>query len=278
MKVLIFTTELYQLGGAERLAVELAENLNKRGICADILSMYTEDLPGVVEAKQALLQKGIPAVHFLGMRIHPSVASMFPAIFKLRRLIVSEGYDIVETSMLSPTVLASWGTLGTRALHVAGLHDVFRKNRHNTSKHKFWRISMRCNRRNRYYAISKYTKEHWIEYSNTSPEQIRTIYNGIPDDCFVAIPERERVREELGIPSGANIALFVGRMLKRKGIDTILDALGTILRETNLHLVYVGGTDQGPEGFFSGEAGLLERIHARIARENWTDPSRLQIT
>ena len=39
MKVLIFMTHFYQLGGAERLAVELAEELNKRGIHADILSI-----------------------------------------------------------------------------------------------------------------------------------------------------------------------------------------------------------------------------------------------
>lgn len=71
MKILIFMTQFYQLGGAERLAVELAQQLNNPGIHADILSLYTEDLPNVAEAKEALLRAGIPNVHFLGMRIHP---------------------------------------------------------------------------------------------------------------------------------------------------------------------------------------------------------------
>src|SRR5664280_305243 len=93
MKVLIFMTQFYQLGGAERLAVELAEQLNQRGIHADILSMYTEDLPYVADAKEALLHEGIPNVHFLGMRIHPPIASLVPAILKLRRLILEQGYD-----------------------------------------------------------------------------------------------------------------------------------------------------------------------------------------
>jgi len=226
MKVLIFLTQFYQLGGAERLAVELAEELNKRGIHADILSMYTETLPGVTDAKQALLHKGIPAVHFLGMRIHTSIASMVPAILKLRRLIREQEYDIVETSMVLPTVLATWAILGTRVRHVAGLHDVFMRERHSGRKYLFWRCSMRMNRCTHFYAISDYAKRHWIEFSNTLPEHTRTIYNGIPHDCFDAIPVRARLHEELSIPPESNVALFVGRMLKRKGIDTILDALG----------------------------------------------------
>ncbi len=115
MKVLIFMTQFYQLSGAERLAVELAEELNKRGIHADILSMYTENLPGVAEAKQDLLNRGIPNVHFLSMKIHPSIVSLLPAILRLRRLIREEGYDIIETSMVSPTVLAAWATRREKA-------------------------------------------------------------------------------------------------------------------------------------------------------------------
>lgn len=270
MKVLVFTTQFHQLSGAERLAVELAEELNKRGIHADILAQGLEDRPGVPEAKEDLLKRGIPVVHFLGMKIHASVTSMIPTILKLRRLIRKERYDIVETSLRTPSIIASWATRGTRARHVAGLHDVFRKDRHNSRKDKFWRFSVRHNR-DRFYAITDCAKSHWIEYSRTPPENSRTIYNAIPNDCFDAVPEREAVRSELQIPSEDKIALFVGRMLKRKGIDTNLDGLGPILHEANLHLVYVGGTDQGPEGFFAGEAGLLERMKEQIVCKGWTD-------
>jgi hypothetical protein len=40
MRVLIFMTQFYQLRGAERLDVELAEELNKRGIHTDVLRNY----------------------------------------------------------------------------------------------------------------------------------------------------------------------------------------------------------------------------------------------
>lgn len=271
MKVLIFTPQIHQLGGAERLAVELAEDLNKRGIHADIMTMYTEDLPGVAQAKQDVLQRDIPAVLFHGMKTNPPLTSLLPAIWRLRRLIREQKYDIVETSMMSPTVIASWATRATKVRHVAGLHDVFMKDRHNGMKYKFWRFTARCNRRIRYYAISEYSNTHWTQYSQTRSEHTRTIYNAIPNDCFDALEERESVRNELMIPHKQNIALFVGRMLKRKGIDTTLDALGSILQVENLHLVYVGGADQPPEGFFSGEAGLLERMKERVVREDWGD-------
>jgi glycosyltransferase involved in cell wall biosynthesis len=270
MKVLIFMSQFYQLGGAERLAVELAEELNTRGIHADILSMYRADLPGVAEAKRELLQRGIPNVHFLGMKIHPPIWSLAPAVMKLRCLIRENEYDIIETSLPSPTVIASLATRGTSIRHVAGLHGVFTRDRHGNSKALFWRLCVRYDRVIRYYAISEYVRRHWLDYSGTPPARTCTIYNAIPNDCFEALPQCEAIRKELRIPSGARIVLFVGRMLMRKGIDTILDSLGPILDAENLHLLYVGACDHPPEGFFSGETGLLERMRKEIAARGWS--------
>ena len=267
MKVLIFMTQFYQLSGAERLAVELAEKLNERGIHADILSMYTEDLPGVTEARKDLLRRGISSVHFLGMKIHPPLTSLVPAILKLRRLIKEQGYDIVETSMVSPTVIASWATMPGGARHVAGLHHVFQRDRENLKQHKFWRFSVRCNRRIRYYAISDYVNKAWVRYSNTQLQYTRTIYNAIPDDCFNAIQERRGVRRELEIPNDGRIALYVGRLAKYKGCDTLLEAMAPSLQQNNLYLLYVGMLDP----MVSGSEEMLYKMKKQIENEGWGD-------
>lgn len=269
MKVLIFMTQFYQLGGAERLSLELAEELNKRGIHTDILCQYTEDLPGVADAKQELLHRGIPKVHFLGMHVHPPITSMFPAITKLQHLIRENKYDIVETSMMAPTTLAAWATRGTTARHIAGLHQVFRQDRENSIQHRVWRLSVACNHRIRYYAISAYVARAWGHYSHTPAVKTRIIHNAIPESFFAAVPDRQGLRRELGIMEDTRIALYVGRLTKYKGIDTLLNALGPVLDSHNITLLYVGPIDPNQHGESQTIHHLLQQMKHQIELQGW---------
>ena len=44
------------------------------------------------------------------------------------------------------------------------------------------------------------------------------------------LPHRDELRSELGVPAGARALLYVGQMIRRKGIDVLLDALALQLR------------------------------------------------
>ncbi len=267
MKVLLFMTQFYQLGGAELLAVELAEELNRRGISCDVASMYTEKGPGVARATQELLRSGVRKVHFLGLRVHPSMASMLVAIMKLRRLIKHYEYDIVETSMLSPTLMAVWAIRGRRPRHVAGLHQVFDRSRENGLIHRFWRLSLRLNGRIRYYAISDYVATHWVNYSGTEPKHLRTIYNAISDRYFEVRPDRNGVREELQIPAKGRLAIYVGRLAVYKGISTLLYALGPVFEQYDLYLLYIGS----PDFNVAGTRETLQQMKEQVAKNRWGD-------
>lgn len=270
MKILVLTTQFHTLNGAERLGVELAEALNAQaGWLAELGSVYRGDLPGVSEAEANYRSRGITRFHYLSLEVQPGPWPLLKAVLALRRLLKEESFDVVETSQITPTMIACWACWGLRTAHVAGIHDVFSRARYNSTKHKLWRFSVRGNRCARFYAISEYVRTHWTAYANTPPEKTALVLNAIPADCFEAVPDRDGVRRELGLPIDARIALFVGRMLKRKGIDTILEGLGPMLDRENLHLVYIGEWGYSPEHFFSDEDRLQTSMLEMVATEPW---------
>jgi glycosyltransferase involved in cell wall biosynthesis len=267
MNVLIFMTQFYQLSGAERLAIELAEELNKRGIHAEILSMYTENLSGVSNAINQLLDHGIPIVRFLGLKVHPSILSLFPAFLRLRKLLIRGNFDIVETSMLTPSLIASLATIGTRVRHITGLHHVFRKSTDNSMRYKLWRFSINLNKHNRFYAVSDFVAKAWVKYSKTPPQHTRRIYNAIPDDCFQVSSDKAGVYRELCINTADRLSIYVGRLAAYKGIDTLLDALGPVLELNHITLLYTGLPDYS----VPGTKEMLELINQRISENQWNN-------
>jgi len=272
MKVLIFTSQIHLLGGAEKLAVELAEGLNAQpGVRADLLSMGSEDVPGTAETKQRLLNNGVQSVRFLGRRPGTSGHGMLGFVLKLRRILQGGDYDFVETSMPGPTILACWATRGLRTRLVCGIHDIYRRDHQNHWSDKFLRFSVQSNRSVQFYAISKQAMEHWLKYARVEPERIRAVYNSIAADHFSSTPNGSWIE---GIPdtgNGERKVLFVGRLCKRKGLDTLIDALGPILKEERIHLLIVGGSYTRPETFYPDDAHLLDRLTKQIADSTWSD-------
>src|SRR3954452_13353905 len=70
------------------------------------------------------------------------------------------------------------------------------------------------------------------------PEKVRVRGNGFPQPCPGTVPGH--VREELGIPQGASMILYVGRIAAGKGIDHLLAAVQQL---PDAHLVIAGPDD-----------------------------------
>jgi glycosyltransferase involved in cell wall biosynthesis len=260
MKVLIFTSQFFEIGGIERLAVELAIDLNKHGIQADILSMYSETLINVKERKKELLKMGIPNIYFLGLKVHPSPISVLKATFFLNQLIRKNDYDIVETSSLTPIIIAFWGSKGTRCRQIVGIHQVFLKDRDNLFQHKILKWSISHNQDIRYYAVSQYAASKWIEYSNTSDKHSRCVYNSIHDDCFTINKNKDYLRKTFGLPDGSRIIIYVGRIIEPKRPDLIIDSLSGICEENNLAILFIGRIDLT----VNGTEEMIMRMHHNI--------------
>jgi glycosyltransferase involved in cell wall biosynthesis len=82
------------------------------------------------------------------------------------------------------------------------------------------------------------------------PSRIRVIPCGVNLDLFRPLPCGE-ARLHTSIPADRFLLTFVGRLEKRKGVDTLLEAMGMLLAEQPhlpLHAIIVGGQPKSQEG------------------------------
>lgn len=264
MKVLIFTSQFYEIGGIEKLAVELAVDLNKRGIHADILSMYSEDLPNVSHEQQKLLNLGIPNIYFLGLKINPSVLSILKGAFALRKLVKQNGYDIVETSALSPIVIASLALRFTNVKLIAGIHQVFLTDRDCSLQHKVLKLTATLNNKLRYYAISQYALQSWVTYSKTPKEYTRVVYNSVIEEFYVENYKRKSLVEKFSLPNGSKVLVFIGRIIQPKRPDILLEAVADLCESSNLAILFIGRKDFSVDG----TREMIEKMDHIIDKNN----------
>ena len=264
MKVLIFTPQFHQLGGAERSVIELAVELNKRGIHADILSMYSADTQIMKAARDNLDAMGIPNILFLELEVNPSFWTVFVAILRLRRIVAKENYTVVEASMISPSIISILSFLGDRVKTIIGIRNIYKIRRERSIQQRVLKFIARLNKNVEFYSISNYARNAWLKYSQISEKKCAVIYNSIPNEFFDVEPERHKLRLELGIPKDAEVIVYVGRLAKYKGIDVAFNALKEDLHLNNRYLLFVGRQDL----LVSGTSQMLDQINNEINEKN----------
>lgn len=79
------------------------------------------------------------------------------------------------------------------------------------------------------------------------------------------------VRQRLGLPEDEFIILHVGRMVPRKGVDTIIQALGRLHRDFGIpaRLVIAGGNSREPDPQQTPHIGALMQLTADEQLQNW---------
>jgi glycosyltransferase involved in cell wall biosynthesis len=102
------------------------------------------------------------------------------------------------------------------------------------------------------------------------PSRIQVIPCGVDLELFRPIP-RQEARAYACIPDDRFLLTFVGRLEKRKGVDTMLEAMGMLLSERPnlpLHAVIVGGhpKDQDPAEISEPEAQEQRRFREIMGR------------
>jgi D-inositol-3-phosphate glycosyltransferase len=99
----------------------------------------------------------------------------------------------------------------------------------------------------RLVAATPLDKAQMVWYYGADPHKIAVIPAGVDTELFHP-RDRARVRRQLGLPGlDTPILLFVGRIERLKGIDTLLESVAVVSRfcaGRNLKVLIVGGGDQ----------------------------------
>jgi D-inositol-3-phosphate glycosyltransferase len=100
-----------------------------------------------------------------------------------------------------------------------------------------------------------------IRFYNADPKKIAMIPCGFDPQEFNPL-HKDLARKELGLPLSEKIILQLGRMVPRKGVETVIRSMGFLSRMFNVNakLVIVGGNSDHPNPKNTPEIGRLYKI------------------
>lgn len=113
----------------------------------------------------------------------------------------------------------------------------------------------------RIIAESPQDEEDLIRLYNTDPAKIATIPCGF-DPAELWPISKALARVSLGLPSDSRVVLHVGRIVPRKGIETVIRGFARLIRNHHItaRLLIVGGESDEPDPVATPEIGRLQQV------------------
>ncbi|MFW5740617.1 MAG: glycosyltransferase [Myxococcota bacterium] len=219
----------YQVGGAERCALQLAREQQQAGHDVSVVSLGSGPLA------EQFASTGLP----LGLiekkaRLDPTLPPRLALHFALHRA------DVVHTHNPPALIYAGSAARSVRARLVHSKHGVNRD-----KHHRVWLRSTVGRLAHALVAVSDETARVALEQGEARPERIRVIQNGVDVSQFRPRPEAGKAaRAELGIEPDVWVIGSVGRFVPDKNYGLLIRAAAPILRTGGTRLVLVG---DGPE-------------------------------
>jgi UDP-glucose:(heptosyl)LPS alpha-1,3-glucosyltransferase len=115
----------------------------------------------------------------------------------------------------------------------------------------------------RIIAISDAVKDELIRFHHVDVSRIRVVHSGVNLEMFAPgryESERLRRRQQFGIQPNGLALLFVANEFRRKGLQTILDALAQ-LKQPSVHLLIIGGDASESFERYAESIGLVDQVH-----------------
>lgn len=106
-------------------------------------------------------------------------------------------------------------------------------------------------------------KSEFIQYYGIPSDSIAVIHNGVDQEAFSPLQRPDlgpEVRKSLGVSPDEPVILFVGTGFERKGLDTLIRALGTLRSRSRARLIVVGRGDRDACSALAAAHGVEDRL------------------
>ena len=223
-----------EVGGAERVALSLAESLSKR------FEFRFACLDGLGPLEDQLRELGIQA-DLIGRR--PGFDTR--AIASMRGLMRQFQPDVVHAHQTTPFVYTLAARFGQNTPILLTEHGRFHPDVRSWKRALFHRLAMR--RRDMAVAVGEAVAKALVEMEGIADNRVRVVYNGIELERFAALDSarRKRARAELGIDDESFVVLTAARLDSIKDHKTALRAISEANQNGANILFLVAG--EGPE-------------------------------
>ena len=220
------------MGGAETQVVDLADRLDAMGHEVLVMSLI-DDL--VMMPKSARVR-----VCTLDMRKNP--ASLIAAYQRARAILTDYMPDVVHSHMVHANIFARLLRL---SLHMNRLICTV----HSTNEGSaFWTWAYRLTDRLAHMTtnVSKDALDGAIGRGAAPRGKAMLVYNGIDCDKYRFDPlVRTTLRQELGVPEGAQVLLAAGRLCEAKDYANLLHAYAALSARRQDCVLWIAGAAEG---------------------------------
>lgn len=182
---------------------------------------------------------------------------------RLIRLVRREGFQVLDSQNIQSKFFASLASTCTRAALVSTINSWY-ANEHGRASLKgrlYTALELATNWNLALYITVSEKDRRSLLRSGIHPDDIELIYNAV-DAGSPGIPDADWLRAKLGLPQGALICTAVGRLVKIKGYDVLVEAAQHACREIpQLVCVIIGeGGSRVELGSQIQQAGLEKRV------------------
>ena len=223
----------YSLGGAEKLAINIATRMDRTRFDIFICSIASKKDKIERDMRKKLGNCGIKT--FTIDKI--TNKQRFISIIKLVKILSKNKIDILHTHCPSPDF---YGKVSAFLINL----DLVFSTIHNTKGYSKYIEKIMNNFTTKYIAISGEVEEYALKVLKIPSKKLKIIYIGIDAENFTNyLVKKEEKFKELGINSYDKIVTTVGRVNQQKGHIYFIKAAELVLKKfPNTHFLIVGNT------------------------------------